>query len=162
MIGSIIADMVRGGPEVSEFTVQRFFALHAVILPLLFVPLLVASSLAGAEAWQRVPALGGGAAGERTQERTVLPEFLLQKDLAMWLIALNVLAILASLFPWDLGKQADPLKPAPMGIHPEWYFMASFHMLKIFGNCLPGASGRGGRHGAVHYRADPLGRHSVL
>ena len=25
----------------------------------------------------------------------------------MWLIALNVLSVLASLFPWDLGPQAD-------------------------------------------------------
>ena len=39
-IGSVMANLLRGGPEVSEFTVQRFFALHAVVLPALFVPLL--------------------------------------------------------------------------------------------------------------------------
>ena len=55
----------------------------------------------------------------------------------MWLMALNVLAVLAALFPWDLGQPADPLKPAPAGIHPEWYFMSQFQVLKI----LPGASG---------------------
>ena len=32
--------MLRGGPEVTEFTVQRFFALHVVVLPALFIPLL--------------------------------------------------------------------------------------------------------------------------
>ena len=32
--------MLRGGPDVSEFTVQRFFALHVVVLPALFIPLL--------------------------------------------------------------------------------------------------------------------------
>jgi cytochrome b6 len=59
----------------------------------------------------------------------------------MWLITLNVVALLASVFPWDLGKQADILAPAPKGIHPEWYFMSPFHMLKILGNWMPGATG---------------------
>jgi cytochrome b6 len=65
------------------------------------------------------------------------------QDLAMWLIALNVMALLASLFPWDLGEAADPLKPAPTGIHPEWYFMSAFQVLKIMGNLFPGALGEG-------------------
>jgi cytochrome b6 len=58
-------------------------------------------------------------------------------------MALNVLALLASLFPWDLGQQADPLKPAPPGIHPEWYFMSSFQVLKLFGQWFSGAAGEG-------------------
>jgi cytochrome b6 len=60
------------------------------------------------------------------------PNFL-RKDLAMWLISLNILALLASVFPWQLGKQFDSLAPAPMGIHPEWYFMSPFEMLKLLG-----------------------------
>ena len=40
VIGPKMADLVRGGPEVNEFTVQRFFALHVVVLPALFLPLL--------------------------------------------------------------------------------------------------------------------------
>jgi cytochrome b6 len=63
------------------------------------------------------------------------------KDLAMWLITLNVLALCASLFPWQLDQAADPLKPAPLGIHPEWYYMSQFQVLKIFGNWFPGAAG---------------------
>ncbi|HEY3625086.1 MAG TPA: cytochrome b N-terminal domain-containing protein, partial [Terracidiphilus sp.] len=39
-IGPAIASMLRGGPDVTEFTVQRFFALHVVVLPLVFIPLL--------------------------------------------------------------------------------------------------------------------------
>jgi quinol-cytochrome oxidoreductase complex cytochrome b subunit len=68
------------------------------------------------------------------------PSFL-RKDLAMWLISLNILALLASVFPWSLGKPADMLVPAPMGIHPEWYFMSPFEMLKLLGAFLPGAAG---------------------
>jgi hypothetical protein len=69
-----------------------------------------------------------------------MPNFL-RKDLAMWLISLNILALLASVFPWALGKQADSLVPAPAGIHPEWYFMSPFEMLKLLGNMLPGETG---------------------
>jgi cytochrome b6 len=69
-----------------------------------------------------------------------MPNFL-RKDLAMWLISLNILALLASVFPWTLGKQYDALVPAPLGIHPEWYFMSPFEMLKILGSFLPGAVG---------------------
>jgi cytochrome b6 len=61
-----------------------------------------------------------------------MPNFL-RKDLAMWLISLNILALLASVFPWSLGKPFDPLAPAPLGIHPEWYFMSPFEMLKLLG-----------------------------
>ncbi len=51
----------------------------------------------------------------------------------MWLIALNVLALPASLFPISLGKPGDPLTPAPVGIHPEWYFMSAFETLIALG-----------------------------
>ena len=56
----------------------------------------------------------------------------------MWIISLNVLALLASIFPWQLGKQYDALAPAPLGIHPEWYFMAPFEMLKLLGMVFSG------------------------
>lgn len=59
----------------------------------------------------------------------------------MWLIALNVVTILATLYPWDLGKMADPLSPAPVGIHPEWYFMSQFQLLKVVGAWIPGFAG---------------------
>ncbi|MGA9671903.1 MAG: cytochrome bc complex cytochrome b subunit [Terracidiphilus sp.] len=143
-IGTAIASMLRGGPEVSEFTVQRFFALHVVVLPALFLPLL------GFHLWlvQRYgnavpPSEEAKPAAER-KNIPFMPNFL-RKDLAMWLISLNVLALLASVFPWALGKQFDlnsttPV-PAPAGIHPEWYFMSPFEMLKLLGNVLPGASG---------------------
>jgi cytochrome b6 len=58
------------------------------------------------------------------------PNFVV-KDLYVWLLAMNFLGILAALFPWDLGVEADPLKPAPAGIKPEWYFLSMFQFLKL-------------------------------
>lgn len=140
VIGPAIAAMLRGGPDVSEFTVQRFFALHVVVLPAVFLPLL------GFHLWlvqKHGNALPPSEEERPAAERKSIPFFpnFLHKDLAMWLISLNILALLASVFPWALGKQADALSPAPAGIHPEWYFMSPFEMLKLLGNWFPGATG---------------------
>jgi cytochrome b6 len=131
-IGAFAANLLRGGPDVSEFTVQRFFALHVVVLPAIFLPLL------GFHLWlvqRHGNASPPSEEAKPAAERKTMPFFpnFMRKDLAMWLISLNILALLASVFPWSLGKQYDPLAPAPMGIHPEWYFMSPFEMLKLVG-----------------------------
>jgi cytochrome b6 len=137
VVGPIVANMLRGGPDVNEFTVQRFFALHVVVLPALFIPLL------GFHLWlvQRhgnaVPPSEEAKPASERKSAPFMPDFL-RKDLAMWIISLNVLALLASLFPWPLGKQFDALSPAPLGIHPEWYFMSPFELLKLLGYVFSG------------------------
>jgi len=139
-VGSAIANMLRGGTDVSEFTVQRFFALHVVVLPALFLPLLAFHLwLVQRHGNASPPSVEALPASER-KNMPFMPNFL-RKDLAMWLISLNILALLASVFPWSLGKQFDSLAPAPMGIHPEWYFMSPFEMLKLLGNVVPGEAG---------------------
>jgi len=139
-IGPAIATMLRGGPEVSEFTVQRFFALHVVVLPAIFIPLLVFHLWLVQKHGNASPQSVMDLPPAERKSMPFMPNFL-RKDLAMWLISLNVLALLASVFPWTLGKPFDALAPAPVGIHPEWYFMSSFEMLKILGNILPGEAG---------------------
>jgi quinol-cytochrome oxidoreductase complex cytochrome b subunit len=140
VVGPIVGDLARGGPDVNEYTVQRFFALHAVILPALFIPLLALHLWLVQKHGNAVPPSEEQVPPERRRSVPFFPNFLL-KDMAVWLIALNVLTLLAALFPWDLGSAADPLKSAPPGIHPEWYFMSAFQTLKSFGNWFPGASG---------------------
>lgn len=140
LVGHHFADLIRGGPDVNEFTVQRFFALHVVVLPALFIPLL------GFHLWlvqKHGNAVPDSEQAKPLEQRRSIPFFpnFFAKDLAMWLIALNVLALLASMFPWTLGKPADSLTPAPLGIHPEWYFMPAFQALKILGKIVPGATG---------------------
>lgn len=136
----LISAVLRGGPEVSSPTIQRFFALHVVILPALFAPLL------GMHLWlvqkhgNAIPP--SEEAKPTAQQRSIpfFPNFAL-RDLAAWLLVLNVLAVLAAIFPWQLDLQADPLKAAPVGIHPEWYFMSQFEGLKLLGRVVPGTMG---------------------
>jgi len=140
VIGPPIANLMRGGLDVGEHTVQRFFALHAVVLPMLFLPLL------GAHLWlvqKHGNAVPPCEEDKPEKERKAMPFFpnFVAKDLAMWLITLNVIAVLAALFPWQLGQQADPLAAAPTGIHPEWYFMSQFQTLKFMGKLMPGVTG---------------------
>ena len=140
VLGSKLSDLARGGQEVTEFTIQRFFALHVVVLPALFLPLL------GLHLWlvqKHGNAVPPTEERKPASERKSIPFFpnFFMKDMGMWLLALNILALLAALFPWDLGPQADPLKPAPKGIHPEWYFMSQFQVLKVLGNWFPGVTG---------------------
>ena len=140
LFGPKLAALVRGGLEVNEFTVQRFFALHVVVLPALFIPVLMFHLFLVQKHGNALPP-----SEERkpVAERRSVPFFpnFFMKDMAMWLIAINVLALLAAVFPWDLGAQADSLKPAPVGIHPEWYFMSQFQVLKIIGRLAPGFAG---------------------
>jgi cytochrome b6 len=139
-LGPKLADLARGGLEVNEFTVQRFFTLHVVVLPAVFLALL------GFHLWlvqKHGNALPPSEEAKPAAERRTMPFFpnFMVKDLAAWLIALTVLAVLAALFPWELGEAADPLEPAPKGIHPEWYFMSSFQVLKLLGTWFPGRTG---------------------
>src|SRR6185437_16569255 len=65
----------------------------------------------------------------------------LLRDLVGWLCALGILAALAAYFPAELGKKADPFQPAPIGIKPEWYFMAMFQTLKLLPSHILGIEG---------------------
>lgn len=140
LMGKPMADILRGGPEVNENTLQRFFALHVVVFPLLFVPVLMFHLWLVQKHGNAVPPSEAEKRPEDRQSVPFFPNFFI-KDVAMWLIALNVIAMLASFFPWQLGHAADPLKPAPVGIHPEWYFMSQFQVLKVLGAWFPGQAG---------------------
>jgi len=140
VIGPFMVSLIQGGDSVTSVTIQRFFALHVVVLPLIFIGVLAFHLWLVQKHGNAVPVSEGL---KPESERRTIPFFpnFFTKDLAMWLIALNVLAVMASLYPWQLGPQADPVAPAPDGIHPEWYFMSQFEVLKVLGRLMPGALG---------------------
>lgn len=128
VVGDFMLRLLRGGSDVSGATLSRFFGFHIALFPGIFTVILAIHLLFVQVQGMSKPV----GAGELDQSKTMpfFPNFVL-RDLLLWLIVLNVLALLAVFFPWELGQKADPFTSAPAGIRPEWYFMFMFQSLKF-------------------------------
>lgn len=129
VIGKPIMIFLRGGEDVTGATLSRFFGFHVAVLPGIFTVLLGIHLLLVQRQGMSEPLGLEHESGTEQKRMPFFPNFLL-RDLLLWLIVLNILAILAVFFPWELGVKADPFAPAPAGIKPEWYFMFMFQTLK--------------------------------
>ena len=125
-VGEFMLRLLRGSEDVTGATLARFFGLHAAILPAIFTVILGIHLMFVQVQGMSEPL------GHKPKRRPMpfFPNFLL-RDLLLWLLVLNLLALLAVFFPWELGEKADPFAPAPAGIQPEWYFLAMFQLLKF-------------------------------
>lgn len=129
VIGEPILEFLRGGPDVTGATLSRFFGFHVAVFPGLFTLLLGLHLILVQRQGMSEPLGLEKHAGTEERRMPFFPNFFL-RDVLLWLIVLNLLAILAVFFPWELGQKADPFAPAPAGIKPEWYFMFMFQTLK--------------------------------
>ena len=127
-IGGSVMELLRGGPQVSGATLSRFFGFHVALFPALFTVLLTVHLLL-----VQMQGMSTPIDVEETGEQRTMPFFpnFVLRDVLLWLIVLNILAILAVFFPWELGVKADPFAAAPAGIAPEWYFLFMFNILKM-------------------------------
>jgi len=139
VIGHTIMKVLRGGEEVTGSTLNRFFALHVALLPAIFTSILIGhllfvqiQGMHEPEEWKTNP--------EKRKTIPFFPHFFL-RDLLLWVVVLDILAILAVFFPWELGNKADAFSPAPAGIRPEWYFLFMFQTLKIIPAKILGVDG---------------------
>lgn len=137
VVGDYLMEVMRGGENVTGATIGRFFGIHVAVLPGLFTVILALhlffiqrQGMSEPLEWE----------GETRSERSYMPFFpnFIMREALVWLIMLNVLAILAVFFPdgigpvhWSLGNKADPFAPPPAYIRPEWYFMFAFQALKF-------------------------------
>ncbi len=149
VLGPWLLRVLRGGEEVSAQTLYRFFALHVCILPLVIAGVIGLHLLLIQRQGMAKPLRGHDGTGPARRGMPFFPNFAL-RDLLLWVICLDVLAILAVLLPygpgipgmeWELGSKANPLKPAYPGIKPEWYFLWVYQMLKEFPAHLFGLEG---------------------
>jgi len=138
VIGDFLMVIMRGGEEVTGATIGRFFGLHVAILPLLTTGLLTMHLIFVQRQGMSEPMHWAGKKREEKKFMKFFPNFL-YRDALVWLVALNILARLAVIFPdgisvihWPLGEKADPFAPPPPVIRPEWYFMFAFQALKMF------------------------------
>jgi cytochrome b6 len=126
LIGDFTLRFLRGGDEVTGATLTRFFGFHVAVLPAVTTVVLGLHLLLVQMHGMSVPP---GFENAEVRKMKFVPNFLL-RDLIGWILVIGVLAALAAIFPWELGRKADPFASAPAGIKPEWYFLFMFQTLK--------------------------------
>jgi quinol-cytochrome oxidoreductase complex cytochrome b subunit len=129
IVGKPMMVFLRGGEDVTGATLSRFFGFHVAVLPGLFTVFLGIHLLLVQRQGMSEPLSHEDSPAAERKTMPFFPNFLL-RDMLFWLIVLNLLAILAVFFPWELGKKADAFASAPAGIKPEWYFLFMFQTLK--------------------------------
>lgn len=129
VVGKPLMVFLRAGEDVTGATLTRFFGFHVAVFPGLFTVLLSLHLLLVQRQGMSEPLHLEQSGTETHKTMPFFPNFLL-RDLLLWLIVLNLLAILAVFFPWELGRKADLFASAPAGIKPEWYFLFMFQTLK--------------------------------
>jgi cytochrome b6 len=142
VVGKFLMRLLRGGDDVTGATLSRFYGLHVAILPALATALVALHLLLVQRQGMSVP-LGIERKlkpGERLPQMPFFPNYIL-RDVLLWYVAIAVLAGLAAFYPWELGTKADPFAPVPAGIRPEWYFLATFHTLKLIPSHVMGIEG---------------------
>lgn len=129
-VGDFLLKLLRSGDDVTGATLTRFYGIHVAVLPAVFTIILGIHLILVQVQGMSVPPSQESLPPEKRKYMPFFPNFAL-RDLLVWLIVLNVIALLAVFFPWEIGQKADPLLPAPAGIRPEWYFMFMFQTLKL-------------------------------
>ena len=135
VVGRAIMVLLRGGEDITEATLSRFFGIHVAILPAVTMLVLglhlLLVQVHGMSRPISVQVRGG---------EPFYPHFVL-RDLFLWVLLLGGVAALATLVPWPLGEKADPLAPAPAGLKPEWYFLFMYQSLRMLPARILGLEG---------------------
>ena len=128
IVGPLLADLLRGGPELGAPTLTRMFALHVLFLPALLLPLAGLHLLL-------VHQLGITPPGARVGEPEVkgapfFPDHVV-RELLVATLAIAVIAFVA----WRFGAPLEaPANRDAQGYEPrpDWYFLGLFQLLKLF------------------------------
>ncbi|HSO30070.1 MAG TPA: cytochrome b N-terminal domain-containing protein, partial [Candidatus Sulfomarinibacteraceae bacterium] len=142
LVGQPLLLLLRGGPDITEATLSRFFGIHVLVLPLLLAGLTVMhllfvhqQGLANPRRPEPRPGRRGRRAGAAEPDpatepvKPFFPDYVLDEVIA-WYAVTAALVILATLFPAGLEAKADPLL-TPEHIKPEWYFLGVYEFLKF-------------------------------
>jgi len=142
VVGHFTLRVLRGGDDVTGATLSRFYGLHVAILPAITTALVALHLLFVQRQGMSVPIAVEQKLkpGEKLRQMPFFPNYIL-RDVLAWYIVIAVLAALAAFYPWELGRKADPFAVVPPGIRPEWYFLATFHTLKLIPSHVFGLEG---------------------
>ncbi|MDX9722045.1 MAG: cytochrome bc complex cytochrome b subunit [Myxococcota bacterium] len=135
LLGEWAAGIARGGSDVSQETIGRFYALHVMVLPLsvmgligLHLLLVQIQGVSEPDGFRKLPA-------SQRKYRNFFSDFLIA-EIPVWLMMGALLVLLSALMPRELGTEADVFAAAPDGIKPEWYLLAPYQGLKLFPGSL--------------------------
>jgi quinol-cytochrome oxidoreductase complex cytochrome b subunit len=142
LVGHFTLRVLRGGDDVTGATLSRFYGLHVAILPAITTALVAVHLLFVQRQGMSVPIAVEQKLkpGEKLRQMPFFPHYIL-RDVLAWYVVIAVLAALAAFYPWELGNKADPFAVVPPGIRPEWYFLATFHTLKLIPSHVLGLEG---------------------
>lgn len=126
-----VKELIQGEATVGQATLSRFYALHVIVLPLLFFATLGMHLLS-------VQLHGMSQGVDRPSRRTerFFPFFIL-KDAWLWGVMFLVLFVVALCLPFEaffsypLFEAYDPMGSTPEGIKPEWYFYFIYYPLEL-------------------------------
>ena len=135
MVGPLMQWFLRGGSDVGDVTLTRFFWFHIAVLPLCLAGLLALHLL-----MIQVQGMSKPLSAKDERSMPFFPNFFL-RDLVAWVLVLGTVLCLSVYWPATLGEKADPFAPTPVGIQPEWYFLWMFQTLKLFPGHLFGLEG---------------------
>ncbi|OGX30326.1 MAG: hypothetical protein A2705_02775 [Omnitrophica WOR_2 bacterium RIFCSPHIGHO2_01_FULL_52_10] len=128
---SYIKEIIQGEVSVGQATLSRFYALHVVILPLLFVGVIGLHLL-----MVQLHGMSKGVDEPAKKSEKFFPFFIL-KDFWLWGVVFLIVFILALCLPFEsfysypLFEAYDALGSTPDGIKPEWYFYFVYYPLEI-------------------------------
>lgn len=124
LVGKPILYLLRGGPNVGQDTLSRFYNFHTGVLPTLMVLL-----LAGHIIFLRLHGVAKLEGDKRKETYPFFPDHMLKESI-IGLLVLIAIVNYVIFFPPTMGPPADP-SHTPAGIRPEWYFFPSYRWLKL-------------------------------
>jgi ubiquinol-cytochrome c reductase cytochrome b subunit len=152
-VGDMLAKLMKGSEQVSGLTLNRFFALHVMLLPFILAIILSLHLFLVRRIGISSPPFGKSAEAEKpwTGYRhesypngyPFFPDFVLKETIMTMVFCAAIffcITFLPTLFlPEEANIPADPYK-TPAHIKPEWYLLAPYQMLKIIPNKFLGVS----------------------
>jgi len=128
LIGEWLADFLKGGEDIGQNTLTRFYSFHVILLPVVTMILIAIHIFL-------IRAHGVTEFKFKDEKPTEKKTFPFWPDhahteLIMVSLIMFVLIILSLLFPAYLGEPANP-NVTPLHIKPEWYFYPVFRWLKL-------------------------------
>ncbi len=126
LIGDLTTNLMRGGRDMGQLTISRFFVLHTAILPIGLIVVLVAHIVA----FRAKGAVGPWDSLKRQLTEPFWPDQAF-KDVIIASAAVITLIALSGFFPPPFTGAADPLSTT-FTPKPEWNFLFLYQALKYF------------------------------